>query len=88
MSSAAAVAPPPMRLEPPLEKIISKLESSMKAGSGMRNADKPKSLVDEFGLLQRFRVQKVLLVCSDYDSYNFEEEGCALARSQLFALAR
>ena len=34
-----------------------------------------KAIVDNFGMLQRVRVQKVLLVCSDYDSYTFEEEG-------------
>ena len=47
----------------------------MKAVRRPTNESKSKSLVDEFGLLQRFRVQKVLLVCSDYDSYTFEEEG-------------
>ena len=34
--------------------------------------------MEEFSQLQRFKVQRVLLVCSDYDSYTFEEDGCAL----------
>ena len=70
--------PSKLRLEPQLEKVISRFESSIKAGHRGRE-EKAKSLVDDFGLLQRFRVQKVLLVCSDYDSYTFEEEGCARA---------
>lgn len=65
-----------MRLEPALEKIITSFKSSMKP-TRLGSVDKSRAIVDEFGMLQRFRVQKVLLVCSDYDSYTFEEEGCA-----------
>ena len=50
-----------------------------KARDAAKAADKSKSLVDDFVMLQRFRVQKVMLVCSDYDSYTFEEEGCVIA---------
>jgi hypothetical protein len=62
-----------LRLEPQLESIISRFQSSLKAGRA--GAEKSKAIVDEFGQLQRIRVQKVLLVCSDYDSYTFEEDG-------------
>ena len=64
----------PLRLEPQLEGIISRFQSSMKQSRSSRE-EKSKSLVDEFGQLQRVRVQNVLLVCTDYDSYTFEEEG-------------
>ena len=68
---------PAFTLDGSLEKIISRFESSMKSGSAGVVQEKSSSLVDEFGQLQRFRVQRVLLVCSDYDSYTFEEDGCA-----------
>ena len=48
--------------------------------SSLRSTQQEKStlLVDGmWGQLQRFRVQRVLLVCSDFDSYTFEEDGCA-----------
>jgi len=61
-----------MRLEPQLETIISRFESSR---TGRRREEKSKSIVDEFVQLQRIRIQRVLLVCSDYDSYTFEEDG-------------
>ena len=81
--STAVVETPPVRLEPALEKAIRSFESSIKAGraepASIKAADKSKSLVDDFVMLQRFRVQKVMLVCSDYDSYTFEEEGCVIA---------
>jgi hypothetical protein len=65
----------PLRLEPQLEGIITRFQSSIKASRGGLHEDKSKSLVNDFGQLQRVRVQNVLLVCSDYDSYTFEEEG-------------
>jgi len=73
--SSLAEAPKVFRLEPQLEKVISRFESSMKAGRGVQTVEKSQTLVEDFGALQRFHVQKVLLVCSDYDSYTFEEEG-------------
>lgn len=63
----------PLRLDPQLEGIISSFQSSMKATTA-RGA-KAKTLVEDFGQLQRHRVQHVLLVCTDYDSYTFEEDG-------------
>ena len=56
-----------------LENIISRFSESAKAGNLME--DKSKKLVDDFNKLQAYRVQRVLLVCSDYDSYTFEEDG-------------
>ena len=117
-----SVEVPPLRLEPQLEKVISRFESSMKAGRryvasacgfflnerepaplvvgrrarclyfllrarllslSSRSTQQEKStlLIDGmWGQLQRFRVQRVLLVCSDFDSYTFEEDGCAITR--------
>ena len=37
--------------------------------------DKSSSIVDSVAQLQTRRVQNVLLMCSDYDSYTFEEDG-------------
>lgn len=73
-SSEEVPVPPFVRLEPALETIISRFQSSLKAGRA-RAESKSANLVDDIGQLQRFRVQKVLLVCSDYDSYTFEEDG-------------
>ena len=70
---ALSVDAQPLRLEPALESIISKFQASIKGRSS--EIAKSKAIVDNFGMLQRVRVQKVLLVCSDYDSYTFEEEG-------------
>ncbi|KAL1495700.1 hypothetical protein AB1Y20_016563 [Prymnesium parvum] len=70
---ARSTAPPGLRLEPALENIISRFAESAKAGGALE--DKSKKLVDDFNKLQAFRVQRVLLVCSDYDSYTFEEDG-------------
>ena len=64
----------PLRLDPQLETIISGFQTSLKKGR-LSSQSKSAKLVDEMGQLQRFRVQKVLLVCSDYDSYTFEEDG-------------
>ena len=64
----------PLLLDPALETIISRFQSSLKAGRA-RAESKSANLLDDIGQLQRFRVQKVLLVCSDYDSYTFEEDG-------------
>ena len=63
---------PPLRLDPALEGIISRFKA---AGKGGPQEEKAKKLVDDFSQLQQIRVQRVLLVCSDYDSYTFEEEG-------------
>jgi len=64
----------PVRLEPQLESIISRFQTNLKA-TRSESAEKSKTLVDDFGQLQRVRVQNVLLVCSVYDSYTFEEDG-------------
>ncbi len=71
---ASSGGSPSLRLEPELEEIISKFKATVKSGRSSAD-DKPRQLVDNFGLLQRHRVRQVLLVCSDYDSYTFEEEG-------------
>jgi len=65
----------PLRLDPALESIISSFQSAMKSSRQTHRADKAKALVEDFGQLQRVRVQQVLLVCTDYDSYTFEEDG-------------
>jgi hypothetical protein len=60
----------PLRLEPALESAIARFRTStLKSGSDRS------TIVDEFSSLQSRRVKKVLLLCSDYDSYTFEEEG-------------
>ena len=64
----------PLRLEPQLEGIINRFQSSLRQSRATKE-EKTKTLVDDFGQLQRVRVQNVLLVCTDYDSYTFEEEG-------------
>ena len=69
-----AAPPAGLRLDPTLEGIISRFAESTRAGSKAAE-DKSKKLVDDFRNLQSVRVQNVLLVCSDYDSYTFEEDG-------------
>src|SRR6056297_674248 len=65
-----ALCTSPLRLEPALEGAISRFRSStLKSGSDRS------TIVDEFTRMQSRRVKKVLLLCSDYDSYTFEEEG-------------
>jgi len=60
----------PLRLDPALETAISRFRATtLKSGSDRS------TIVDEFSKLQSRRVKKVLLLCSDYDSYTFEEEG-------------
>lgn len=59
----------PLRLEPSLESALARFRSAtLKSG-------KDRSIVDDFAKLQAVKVKKVLLLCSDYDSYTFEEEG-------------
>jgi len=63
-----------VRLDPMLENIISRFSESAKAGNLME--DKSKKLVDDFNKLQAYRVQRVLLVCSDYDSTPLRKMAC------------
>ena len=59
---------PTLRLDPTLEAVVSRFRASTSRGTD------DKSLVDKYQKLQAVRVKKVLLVCTDYDSYTFEEE--------------
>ena len=56
-------------LEPSLESALSRFRKSA------TETDKSSSIVDSVAQLQTRRVQNVLLMCSDYDSYTFEEDG-------------
>ena len=60
----------PLRLEPALEAAISRFRAVT-----LKTTTNSSTIVDEFTKLQSRRVKKVLLLCSDYDSYTFEEEG-------------
>ena len=46
-----------------------------RARKSATETDKSSSIVDSVAQLQTRRVQNVLLMCSDYDSYTFEEDG-------------
>uniref|UniRef100_A0A6S9V7X9 Pyruvate phosphate dikinase AMP/ATP-binding domain-containing protein n=1 Tax=Chrysotila carterae TaxID=13221 RepID=A0A6S9V7X9_CHRCT len=70
-SLCGAPAPAPtLRLDPVLEGVISRFKKS-----AARASSDETSLVEVFSKLQARRVKKVLLLCSDYDSYTIEEEG-------------
>ena len=71
--ASGSVAAKKLRLDPMLENIISRFSESTKTGNMVE--DKSRKLVNDFRKLQGVRVQNVLLVCSDYDSYTFEEDG-------------
>ena len=66
---AQSTAQAPLRLEPSLESALSRFRKSA------TETDKSSSIVDSVAQLQTRRVQNVLLMCSDYDSYTFEEDG-------------
>ena len=67
-SSVAAVKP--LRLEPQLEGVLSRFRAKQNP-----KEEGSARLVDDFERLMSRNVQRVLLVCSDYDSYTFEEDG-------------
>jgi len=69
-AAARSLCSRPLRLDPALERTVSRFRAEQlgaKAGTA--------GLVDEFSKLQARRVKRVLLLCSDYDSYTFEEDG-------------
>jgi len=70
----SAMATPKLRLEPQLEAVLSRFRASTK-GDGRPKEEVSSRLVEEFERLQSRKVQRVLLVCSDYDSYTFEQDG-------------
>ena len=61
----------PLRLDPQLESVLSRF----RAKGGPNEKEGAARLVEEFDRLQSRKVMRVLLVCSDYDSYTFEEDG-------------
>lgn len=61
----------PLRLEPQLESVLSRF----RARGGPNEKEGSARLVEDFERLQSRNVMRVLLVCSDYDSYTFEEDG-------------
>ena len=60
----------PVRLDPQLESVLARFK---KGGSNEKEG--AARLVEDFERLQSRKVMRVLLVCSDYDSYTFEEDG-------------
>eukprot|EP00320_Phaeocystis_rex_P020555 CAMPEP_0119066418 /NCGR_PEP_ID=MMETSP1178-20130426/8965_1 /TAXON_ID=33656 /ORGANISM="unid sp, Strain CCMP2000" /LENGTH=1126 /DNA_ID=CAMNT_0007048017 /DNA_START=54 /DNA_END=3434 /DNA_ORIENTATION=+ len=61
----------PLRLEPQLESVLSRF----RAKGGPNEKEGAARLVEDMERLQSRKVMRVLLVCSDYDSYTFEEDG-------------
>ena len=61
----------PVRLEPQLESVLARF----RAKGGPNEKEGAARLVEDFERLQSRKVMRVLLVCSDYDSYTFEEDG-------------
>lgn len=60
---------------PSAAQVLSRFRAgALAGGSNRRDEDKSSKLVEQFSQLQARRVKKVLLLCSDYDSYTFEEE--------------
>ena len=61
----------PVRLDPQLESVLARF----RARGGPNEKEGAARLVEDFERLQTRKVMRVLLVCSDYDSYTFEEDG-------------
>jgi hypothetical protein len=61
----------PVRLDPQLESVLARF----RAKGGPNEKEGAARLVEDFERLQSRKVMRVLLVCSDYDSYTFEEDG-------------
>ena len=68
-SSAVAA---PLRLDPQLESALARFRATGPKG---QKEERSARLVEDFERLQSRNVMRVLLVCSDYDSYTFEEDG-------------
>ena len=69
----STVAPKPLRLQPQLESVLSRFRAT--TGPKGQKEEASARLVEDFQGLQSRSVMRVLLVCSDYDSYTFEEDG-------------